>query len=129
MEGMSSVWGESVFTEGRGNQCKFGNNPGASPAQFLVVPVELFLVRILNDTQNWLALNFNYEPESEEAADGKSDCTYGLMCLVIKNNLYYNLNVIGNMVSTNATKLNEKNLKKEVDTKGHLERIQLMGQV
>lgn len=31
------------------------------------------------------------------------------------------------MVSTNATKLKEK--KKEVDTKGHLERIQLMGQV
>lgn len=34
------------------------------------------------------------------------------------------------MVSTNATKLKEKNIKKKkVDTKGHLKRIQLMGQV
>lgn len=71
------------------------------------------MVSILNDTQNWLVLSLNYEPDNEEAADGKSDCTYGLMCLVIKNNLYYNLNVIGNMVSTNATKLKEKNFKKK----------------
>lgn len=48
----------------------------------------------------------------EEAAHGKSDCAYELMCLVIKNNLYYNLNVIGNMVSTNATKLKGKKIKK-----------------
>lgn len=35
------------------------------------------------------------------------------------------------MVSTNATKLKEKikNKQKKVDTKGHLERIQLMEQV
>lgn len=84
MEGMSSVWGEPVFTEGKSNQCKFGSNPGASSAHFLVVPVEPFLVSILNDTQNCLALNLNYEPDSEGAADGMSDYTYGLMCLVIK---------------------------------------------
>lgn len=70
--------------------------------------MEPFLVSILNDTQKWLALNLDYEPNSEEAADGRGDCTYGLMCSVIKNNLYYNLNVIGNRVSTNATKLKEK---------------------
>lgn len=106
IERMSSVR-EECLHRGRSNQCKFGNNP-----HFLVVSVEAFLVSILNDAQNWLALNLNYEPDSEEAAHGKSDCAYELMCLVIKNNLYYNLNVIGNMVSTNATKLKGKKIKK-----------------